>query len=359
MTTIIDIFKRVSERRGWDVPDDASEDRNDEKEREKHVWNEVMKQMHEPFSILSEAIDHGLEHAGLCLELLPRPKAAEKKAARAGNVDVEAQVEAPKPGELGFARVIEGRVQEFYSKKGELLKTWIREQTTSNEEQRQSGIEPCSEQQEREQAQLYVVLYMENLMHSSGRAVHDLAVFAENKLADGTMSKNRLIVPTFRRLRKWFWATLRNEDSSAEQTPDMMEGRPNIVYFGDGYNKKKDPEHLPPATAWQRFGTRLCKVWAIFGSEESAFGFRAACATMTVGIVAFLEKTQRFFMEQRLVWAMIIIAIGMNMSEIPSLFSKRCTDALDSIGAVLLRLHVPSWGHRPCHVLLSDHMVYC
>lgn len=36
---------------------------------------------------------------------------------------------------------------------------------------------------------------------------------------------------------------------------------------------------------------------------------------MTVGIVAFLERTQAFFVAQRLVWAMIMIAIGMTMSE--------------------------------------------
>jgi hypothetical protein len=41
---------------------------------------------------------------------------------------------------------------------------------------------------------------------------------------------------------------------------------------------------------------------------------------MTVGIVAFLESTQLFFMEQRLVWAMIIIAIGMTITAGQSVF---------------------------------------
>ncbi len=40
-----------------------------------------------------------------------------------------------------------------------------------------------------------------------------------------------------------------------------------------------------------------------------------AAATMTIGIIAFLEQTQAFFVAQRLVWAMIMIAIGMTMSE--------------------------------------------
>lgn len=40
-----------------------------------------------------------------------------------------------------------------------------------------------------------------------------------------------------------------------------------------------------------------------------------AAATMTIGIIAFLERTQVFFVAQRLVWAMIMIAIGMTMSK--------------------------------------------
>jgi hypothetical protein len=49
-------------------------------------------------------------------------------------------------------------------------------------------------------------------------------------------------------------------------------------------------------------------------SAECAFGFRVACATLTIGIVAFLESSHVFFQEQRLVWAMIIVAIGMSMT---------------------------------------------
>jgi hypothetical protein len=41
---------------------------------------------------------------------------------------------------------------------------------------------------------------------------------------------------------------------------------------------------------------------------------------MTIGIVAFLENTQAFFLEQRLVWAMIIIAISMTVTAGRSVF---------------------------------------
>ena len=45
-----------------------------------------------------------------------------------------------------------------------------------------------------------------------------------------------------------------------------------------------------------------------------AFGFRVACATMSIAISAFLEVSQTFFVAQRLVWAMIMVAIGMTMT---------------------------------------------
>ncbi|KAK0662997.1 hypothetical protein QBC41DRAFT_27189 [Cercophora samala] len=323
MMTIIDIFKRVSEHRGWKRHHDQDEEGvelSDEeiaaKEKEKRVWNEVMKQMHEPFEILSGAIDQGLEHAGLCLGLLPRPKKAR---------DVEAQGDQVRPGDPRLAKVIEEKVAAFYSKKGELLRTWVRERGFRLDDNDDgNGEEFFTEQRERDQSQLYIILYMENLMHASGEAVQALVTFADRKVADGTMSQSRVIIPSNKRLKKLLLSVFNNEDSSGEESPDLTETRNTIVYFGDGYNRKKDPEHLPPATTWQHFGNGLRKISAFFGSEESMFGFRVACATMTVGIVAFLEETQRFFMEQRLVWAMIIIALGMTMTSGQSFFGFLC-----------------------------------
>ncbi|KAK4097486.1 hypothetical protein N658DRAFT_518600 [Parathielavia hyrcaniae] len=306
MNTIIDIFQRFSESPDWDRTDDTP----NTKDAEKHVWNEVMRQLQEPFEILSLAVDQGLEHAAMCLELVPRHKKASGKAGKPGlstsDIDLEAHQE-PKPGDPGFARVLGNKIQAFYSKKGELLKMWVQERGISLD--KDTSDRPYF-RSERDQVQLYIILYMESLMHASGGAVQDLVDFADEKVDDGTMSKKRLIIPTIHRLRKWFLAVLSDEDASAEQTPDAMEAGANMVSFGGNYNRKKDPEHLPPETAWQRFGNGLRKISNFFGSEESLFGLRVACATMTIGIVAFLENTQQFFVEQRLVWALIIITIG-------------------------------------------------
>ncbi len=153
-------------------------------------------------------------------------------------------------------------------------------------------------------------------MLATGEAVQDLVEFADKKVSDGTMSKNRLLLPSPRRLQKWLTSIFQDEDSTAEESPDLLERGVSIVYLGDGYNQKKDPEHLPATNAWQRLGNGLRTVSKLLGSEESMFGLRVACATMTVGIVCFLEATQVFFQEQRLVWAMIIIALGMTQSKL-------------------------------------------
>ncbi len=153
-------------------------------------------------------------------------------------------------------------------------------------------------------------------MHATGEAVQDLVAFADSKVADGTMKKNRLQFPTLHRLRKWGASILSEEDSTGE-SPDALESGLNIVFVGDGFGKRKDPEHLPATNRWQKLGNGLRKIPKFFGSSESMFGLRCACATMTVGIICFLQETQVFFQEQRLVWAMIIIGMGMTQSKSP------------------------------------------
>ena len=152
---------------------------------------------------------------------------------------------------------------------------------------------------------------MEFLLWSTGRAVVALVHFADKKVEDGTMKKSRVISPTFKRLKKWVTGSLKVEDASMEHTPDSTEAGGVSIYSGASFRAAKDPEHLPPTNAWQRFTNGLRQFSEILSSQESAFGFRVACATLSVGIVAYLKDTYVFFTEQRLVWAMIMVAIGM------------------------------------------------
>lgn len=328
MGTITDIFARIAERRGWvevlnskyHEAEKWEECGAQEKEKEKETWNAIMKTLHEPFEVVVQAMDEGLEHASLALELTPKPKAKQGD-------DIEAKAENPKPGDADFAKHLDQKMVEFYNRRGETLKAWARQKGLSEAQfnaARTPGIDedftPDEAQHRRDQQQLYLILYLEHLLYSCGIAILNLIRFADQKVVDGTMKKNRLIAPGQRRLWKWV-KSIGQEDATVDtESPDSLEAGINTIYLGSGFSPKKDPEHLPPATAWQHFGNGLRTIPHFLGSQESSFGFRVACATLTIGIVAFLKDTQTFFVEQRLVWAMIIIAIGMSMTSGQSIF---------------------------------------
>ncbi|KAI1265069.1 hypothetical protein F5Y18DRAFT_427189 [Xylariaceae sp. FL1019] len=331
--TVIDIFQRLAEKRGWMTTSETSLEDLYEKNEEKRIWNEVMKQLHEPFELLSAAIDGGLQHAGLVLEILPRPKTpkttsqqANGAASPAADADVEAVGDLVQPGDAGYAEVLKKQIRAFRDIRESIVHAWAKEKGLSTE-----GISPFEEvdnnsfpqtdtTHHRDQSQLYILLYLETLMEAAGEAVLGFAQFADSKVADGTMARKRLIVPGTKVLRKWAASVFGDEDKHEENHADLFDSGVTIVYMGDSFAQKRDPEHLPAKTAWQRFGNVLRAISRFFASEESAFGFRCAAATLTVGIVAFLENTQIFFQEQRLVWAMIIIAIGMTQTSGQSIF---------------------------------------
>ncbi|KAK2629287.1 hypothetical protein QTJ16_000107 [Diplocarpon rosae] len=328
MSTITDIFERIAERRGWvEVPNSKFNEleawekghAKDEGE-EKHTWNEIMKTLHEPFEVVTAAMDEGLHHAGLVLELIPKPKMKKGQ-------DIEGRGDEIKPGDSEFADHLHNKMTEFYSKRGATVRAWAKHKGL-NEAQFDSAQSPgpkdtwteIESKHRRDQQQLYLILYLEHLLYSTGIAILELVRFADKKVEEGTMLKKRFISPGQKRLRKWTMA-ISQEDSSADtNTPDSLESGNHTIFMGLGFNPKKDPEHLPPQNSWQKFGNGIRIIPRFLGSTESAFGFRVACATLTIGIVAFLEDTQTFFIEQRLVWAMIIIAIGMTMTSGQSVF---------------------------------------
>ncbi|EEU33768.1 uncharacterized protein NECHADRAFT_98339 [Fusarium vanettenii 77-13-4] len=274
---------------------------------EKQVWNGVMKQLHTPFQTLVEAIDQGLEHTGICLEILPKPKVT-RKSTSSGSDDVEAHGDAVNPGDQCFGSLVDKKVQEFYLQNGDIPRAWVGDE--------------ASDAIPRNQTQLYVTLYIQQLMHAAGEALQDLVAFADEKVEDGTMKHKRLLFPTERRLWKWLMSVFKEQDSSVKQNQDILET--NNVNYGDSFNPKKDLEHLPATNIWQHFGNGLRRIPLALGSKESVFGFRVAAATMTVGLLAFLEQTQQFFQDQRLDWAMITIALGMTITSGQSIFGFFC-----------------------------------
>ncbi len=329
MSSVADIFDRVAERRGWKTTTEGEpihpERSRAAKEKEISQWNEVMKSLHHPFNVLTETMDQGLQHALYTLELAKRPK--KRHSLKKGDTidgassDTEAKGGIIEPGDEGFADSLSASIDQFHEQRKLTLDTWCTQHGMDLNEARNqelmpldSGVGTTSPDHQRRQRQLYLTLYIEFLLWSTGRAVLDLVRFADEKAGQGVIKKKRIIAPGMKRVSKWLSSALGTEDSSVDHTPDSTETRGVSIEIGNAYQKSRDPEHLPPTNAWQRLGNLVRGISQILGSQESAFGFRVACATLTIGIVAYLRNTQAFFIQQRLVWAMIMVAIGMTVT---------------------------------------------
>jgi hypothetical protein len=160
--------------------------------------------------------------------------------------------------------------------------------------------------------QLYLCLYLEFLLFNLARRTHKLMLAVDAMREHGKLSKTRLIVPGYKRLRKWafsFWNT--RHDTHGDDERDTG-GMTTTVYLGDAYKARKDPEHLEPATKWEKLSNQFRRISHLLSSPASSFGFRCACATMSVAIISFLQPTQTFATTERFFWAQIMIAISMS-----------------------------------------------
>jgi hypothetical protein len=153
---------------------------------------------------------------------------------------------------------------------------------------------------------------MEFLLYSASRSLLNLVVFADKIAESGKMNKNRLIFPGYKRLKKFFTSLVEQNDVSndAATFQDVNEGT-HQVYMGASYYKRKNPEHLDPENTVQKLGDVIRRIPEFFKSSASSFGFRVACATISLAIPLFLRRTQHFSNTWRLLWAVIMAAISM------------------------------------------------
>jgi hypothetical protein len=321
--SVMDLFERRAEINHWD----GQEDEYDEALRRKNVeeWNNLFQLVHEPFNHIFQALDDGLAHVMLKLQLAKPPK---KKGQ--DQDDTEAKGDAVKPGEAGFAEYMQKQADAFSSKKEPTLRHWMETKgiklrddyfsSPSALDEETLKLMPSVTTRNRDQRQLFMVLYVMFLLKSISHSVIEFVRFADEH--DQATARSRLIWPGGRRFKKWAKSIFQSQDSNSEDetTAAGFDRSNTTVYMGEAYKEKKDPEHLPPANAWEKFGNSIRAVSRFLRSPESSFGFRAACATMSIAIVAFLRPTQQFFVEQRLVWALIMVAISMTPTAGQSIF---------------------------------------
>ncbi|GAB7352514.1 hypothetical protein MBLNU459_g2913t1 [Dothideomycetes sp. NU459] len=334
VSSVVEVFERIAEEREWNHPaaTKSLEEIDNARERARFEavedYHAIMKTMREPFIAIAQDIDDGLQHVLITLQLIKAPK---KKA------DSEAKGDRPQPGEDGFTEYLEKRVHAFHSEKHKLLMRWCElrgiklapnffdnPETAEFEAPEWYKDEAMHDQRKVFRARLYIVLYIDYLLDCTALGVQDFVQFANGRVKAGKLSKKRLIFPGVKRLKKWAKSAIsRKADSYNDEEHGMNEdgNQSSNVYMGEAFGKRKDPEHLPPQNGWEKFGNRMRDVSHFVRSPESVFGFRVACATMCLAIVAYLHDTQVFYVTQRLFWSQIMVTISMSPSAGQSVFS--------------------------------------
>ncbi|KAJ5355928.1 Brefeldin A sensitivity protein [Penicillium concentricum] len=360
LSFVVDIFQRMSDYNRWNRPIDLNEPvvPEDIRQRVVHEWNDIMRAVHDPFATMIQTIDEALLHTSYVFRLTKPPK--RKGAAKSsgdnstgeGN-DVEARAENTAPGQKAFIEHYEKKLGEFRIAKRLALQTWAEEKgvtlpadffdhPTSPEILNSDFLDTSATEQERSRRQLYLFLYMEQLLHSTGHTVLNFVRYADHVEAKGKLLKTRLVIPGSKRVWKWAKSFLSAVDTDDDNMGDIHTQN-NILQLGEAYKLRKDPEHLPPTTLFERIGDKIRVIPWFLRSFESTYGFRVACATMTVAIIGFLHQTQVFFTAQRLVWAMIMINMSMSPTSGQSIFSfvLRIFGTFLAMVASLLMWYIP------------------
>jgi hypothetical protein len=313
LSSLADLFERTAEKMQWDI--EASSGLDEQEAEALHQtavedWQDIMQCIHDPISAIIQAMDGGLAHAMIRLQL----NTSEKIDRRKTKSDEEAKGNLMNPGDERFADYLEKQSDEFNERKESILRQWIGMKgariddnfTLNTDVESLPGLEALRREptviQQRNQRQLYLLLYMLFLLHSISGAVLRLVRFADKR--DLANKQSKFLFPGRKRFKKWA------QDANAEDEA-TFESENTIVCLGEAYKKKKDPEHLPPENAWERFGDCIRAIARFFRSSHTSFGFRVACATTTIAIVGFLRDTQKFFIDQRFVWALIMVSISM------------------------------------------------
>jgi len=311
LSTIADIAERTHCRLGAFHDAQTAEPGENADQNE---WEELFQGAAVSFETVVQALDESILHVLMLLKLVPTPKKKETG-------DIEGGTGPPKPGDPTFGDHLDQRIQAFRKARSVEVQKWAQERglnsvfknTAKHTTPPTGHDEITSDMAAREvlaSKRLHIVLYMEYLLYSTSKAILEIVRFAESKVADGTMSKKRIIFPAYKTLSKIIKGLINGEEPGPEVND--MEPLGDTVTLGDSFQAPKDPEHLPPKNARQAWGNHVRAIPKFLGSDAVRFGTRVTIATMSIGIMAYLKDTHAFFVKQRLVWALVMITIGMN-----------------------------------------------
>ncbi|GKZ23185.1 hypothetical protein AbraIFM66951_000727 [Aspergillus brasiliensis] len=269
----------------------------------------------------SRLVTVGLQYVLLALGLSKRKKLEKQYA---GKADEEGTGELLTPLEPEFAQRYEQEMRNYFLRRKDLTRNLASleaftvsekpDDATSQEDLAAVATDPDVKQE------FFLILFMGHLQDNLLTATLDLIRFADDRIQDGTMKRSRLILPRLNTIRKWLFFETEHDTKTASDRRQSSHVDPTSAFGQTEANNFPDPEHLPPAN-WFEKGSLALRYFSHFiSSEQSIFGFRVAAAAFSVGILAYLRKTQDFFVHQRCIWAMIVIVIGMNPTSGQTMF---------------------------------------
>jgi hypothetical protein len=318
--------------------DEEADDLDDPEEgglRQSEI-QKVVETLHERIVDSSELVQHGLHYFLLALELV-KPKHLDKQKKPH---DEEARGQTLSPLEPDFPARFEKELHSYYSRRKHLPQALASLEAFSAAEK--NVADACTESEPHLIAsdpdvrqEFFLILYMGHLQDDMLNATLQLVQFAKSKHIDGTMKRSRLIFPKQKSIRAWL--SLSSEKKETE-TPSASRQSSNVDpsnIHRDQPRRFPDPEHLPPENIWEKGSMILRTISHVIKSDQSAFGFRVAAASFSVGILAFLHQTQDFFIRQRCIWAMIVIVIGMNPTSGQTMFGFVARIVATTISLVL------------------------
>ena len=242
LSSMSNIFDRTSEERGWDrsksfvaaTVDDVVKETDKARIQSMNEWHKLIGLLKEPFGSISDVIDEGLQHVAITLRISKTWKRAFPEDDR--------EAAKPKPGSKAFAAYLQRRAEEFQKSKQIMLRGWcsvhdmeLPDDFFSNPFAPDVGIpswmnarDPV-EARSRMRRQLMVMLYVEFLLYSMGRRTHELVKFVDALRDSGKLTTTRLVVPGYKRLRKWIISTMYEQDDDDDYSPA------STVYLGQAY----------------------------------------------------------------------------------------------------------------------------
>ncbi|KAH6699780.1 hypothetical protein BKA61DRAFT_562223 [Leptodontidium sp. MPI-SDFR-AT-0119] len=313
-------------------------------ENDQKAWTELVHTTGTSFEVVADVLDESIVHILALLKLVPDKKA--KKTGQA-TADVEKDTEPSESKDRSFADSLEMKIEDFRKKRSKILHAWAEERgldsvfrTTAKHamyppsEQNGNGAS-ISAREVIASKRLHVLLYMEYLLYSTSRAILAAVRFAEQKVEDDTMTKQRFVFPALRTVVKLIRGLINGDDSNPDMSNfDQVDGSGQIIRFGDSFNGAKDPEHLPPKNLWQSFGNHLRAVPRFFGSAPVSFGARVTVAVMSIAIIAYLKPTYKFFIKQRVVWCLAMTSMSMSPTSGSAVFNLMGNLAFTVFGMV-------------------------